>query len=191
MGNRMGATKWIGSGLLILAMIAGCSEQTEEAPAPQPPEGAVSVPDANAHPQVMRLPVSLNTVMVAMVNQAADPIWVAAWHSPETDKDWRELERRAIQLELGGTLLGVPGTGPLDDTWTANPDWQKWSEQLRNVGARAVQAVKARDIGKISAVGDQIVEICEGCHMDFKLALPTGGEFGELSPTAVDLEGDQ
>lgn len=136
----------------------------------------------------MRLPVSLNTVMVAMVNQAADPIWVAAWRNPESDADWRELERRAVQLELGGTLLTVPGTGPLDDTWTSDPNWQKWAQQLRDVGTDAVSAVRARDIGAISAVGDAIVEICEGCHMDFKLALPTGGEFGELSPTSADFE---
>jgi len=136
----------------------------------------------------MRLPVSLNSVMVAMVNQAADPIWVAAWHHPETDKEWRELERRAVQLELGGTLLGIPGTGPMDDKWASSEKWQKWSNQLRDVGAGAVVAVKARDLDKISKVGDSIVEICEGCHLDFKPALPTGGEFGELSPTARDFE---
>ena len=167
-----------------VALMAGCG-QREQAAAPQP---EAAPPEPAAPRAVMRLPVSLNTVMVAMVNQAADPIWVAAWHNPETDKDWRELERRAVQLELGGTLLTVPGTGPLDDTWTSNPDWQKWSEKLRDAGASALEAIKARDIPKISAAGDEIVEICEGCHIDFKLALPTGGEFGELSPTADDLQ---
>jgi len=76
----------------------------------------------------------------------------------------------------------------LDDNWVANSAWQKWSLQLRDIGTEAVAAVKIRDIGGISAVGDAIVEICEGCHAEFKLALPTGGEFGELSPTASDLE---
>ncbi len=180
--------RWVLVGLLASGWVMGCGEQEQQA-AESPAATVEPAPAAAASvAPVMRLPVSLNTVMVAMVNQAADPIWVAAWHSPETDKDWRELERRAVQLELGGALLGVPGTGPLDDTWVANPDWQKWSAQLRDVGAGAVRAVKARDIGKISAVGDEIVEICEGCHMDFKLALPTGGEFCELSPTGVDLE---
>ncbi|RLA42238.1 MAG: hypothetical protein DRR06_14955 [Gammaproteobacteria bacterium] len=137
---------------------------------------------------VMRLPVSLNTVMVAMINQAADPLWVAAWHQPKTDKEWRELERRAVQLELGGALLSVPGTGPLDDRWTSDEDWKMWADKLRAVGAGAVVAVKARDLKKISLVGDKIVEICEGCHLEFKPALPTGGEFGELSPHADDLK---
>ncbi len=173
-------TRWhLAASVMLATLIAGCG-QSEQAAAPAPAPAATNA--------VMRLPVSLNTVMVAMVNQAADPIWVAAWHNPESDKDWRELERRAVQLELGGTLLTVPGTGPLDDTWTSNPDWQKWSGKLRDAGANALAAIKARDIEKISAAGDEIVEICEGCHMDFKLALPTGGEFGELSPTADDLQ---
>jgi len=162
-----------------LLLTTACSEQkaptSEKAP-------------ATPAQATMRLPVSLNSVMVAMVNQAADPIWVAAWHNPKTDKEWRELERRAVQLEIGGALLGIPGTGPMDAEWAGNEKWQKWSDQLREVGAGAVVAVKARDLDAISKVGDRIVEICEGCHLDFKPALPTGGEFGELSPTARDFE---
>lgn len=169
-----------------LAGIAGCGAEQQAAAPAAAPEPVVE--EEAPPPAMLRLPVSLNTVMVALINQAADPIWVAAWRNPETDKDWRELERRAVQLELGGALLGIPGTGPLDDTWTGNDAWQRWSEQLREVGMRAVTAVKTRNIGQISAVGDEIVEICEGCHVDFKLALPTGGEFGELSPTAADFE---
>ena len=167
----------------------GCADQAEQLAQPSTQESAelqeqVPLPAA----AIMRLPVSLNSVMVALVNQAADPIWVAAWRNPASDADWRELERRAVQLELSGALLTVPGTGPLDDTWTGNPNWQRWAEQLREVGADAVTAVRSRDIDRISAVGDAVVAVCEGCHMDFKLALPTGGEFGELSPTTVDFE---
>lgn len=130
----------------------------------------------------LRLPVSLNSVMVALVNQAADPLWVAAWRNPRTDEEWRELERRSVQLELAGSLLSVPGTGPLDETWANNEGWKRWADQLRIAGATAVGAVKARDLDRISSVGDQIVKVCEGCHIEFKLASPTGGEYGELSP---------
>ena len=158
---------------------------TAAAPEAAPAADALSAPAPAA---VNRLPVSLNSLMVALVNQAADPIWVAAWHGPESEADWRELERRAVQLEVAGALLGVPGTGPLDDTWAASAGWQDWSAQLRQTGADAVQAVQARDLQAISAVGDRIVEVCEGCHIEFKPNLPTGGQFGELSPTSEDLE---
>lgn len=171
---------WIAAAALTLS---ACAEQAP--PAAEQPD--ITAPVATVT-TVERLPVSLNTVMVAMVNQAADPLWVAAWRNPESDADWRELERRAVQLELSGTLLTVPGTGPLDGQWVANPLWQNWATALRDVGASAVAAVKIRDIDEIATVGGQIVDICEGCHRDFKLALPTGGEFGELSPTSADFD---
>jgi hypothetical protein len=174
-------------GVACALALAGCDDTLEQVPQPViEPEPAVTG-EALQPTTVTRLPVSLNAVMVALVNQAADPIWVAAWRSPESEADWRELERRAVQLELSGALLSVPGTGPLDDKWTRNPQWQQWAIQLQRTGSDAVAAVKARDLQAISSVGDAIVAICEGCHMDFKLALPTGGEFGELSPTGDDF----
>ena len=51
-----------------------------------------------------------------------------------------------------------------------------------------MKAVAARDISRISSSGDEIVDICEGCHINFKPDLPTSGMFGELSPTAEDFE---
>jgi len=171
----------------------GCGEPPQNEPSADvaTPVPAQDTRTAIPAPIAARLPVSLNTVMVAMINPAADPLWIAAWRNPATDKDWRELERRAVQLELGGTLLSVPGTGPLDENWAASPKWQQWALQLRDIGTEAVAAVQARDIGGISAVGDAVVEICEGCHRDFKLAMPTGGEFGELSPSAAEFESDR
>ena len=180
----------IAAGLIGLLALAGCSrENAPESPATAGSESVsvTAAPPASVEAKALtRLPVSLNSVMVALVNQAADPLWVAAWSNPQTDEEWRELERRAVQLELAGGLLSVPGSGPLDETWVANEGWKRWADQLRIAGATAVGAVKARDLDKISSVGDQIVEICEGCHLEFKLASPTGGEYGELSPLPGD-----
>ena len=63
-----------------------------------------------------------------------------------------------------------------------------WSDQLRAVGKNAVTAVQNRDMTAIAEVGDRTVEICEGCHTEFKLSFPTRGKFGELSPTEADLD---
>jgi hypothetical protein len=172
--------------LLLCFAASACSESAPPA-GESASDAAASAAAAGDTPE-LRLPVSLNTLMVALVNHAADPIWLAAWRNPQTDKDWRELERLAVQLEVGGALLGVPGTGPMDEEWSSDPAWQAWAEQLRQAGAGAVVAVKARNLDAISSVGDEIVEICEGCHIAFKPAVPTGGEFGELSPTAADFE---
>jgi hypothetical protein len=171
-------------GLAILAMASCGTPPPEVEDTPQlmgPAKGA----DAAV------LPVSLNTVMVALINHAADPIWVAAWRSPETDADWRELERMAVQLEVGGALLKMPGIGPNDLEWATNPDWQAWASALQQAGAQAGVAVRDRDSQAIAGAGDRIVETCEGCHIVFKPAIPTGGQFGELSPNAADFDDDE
>ncbi len=171
---------------LATVLLASCGQQVA---APTEPAAQATAPAPAAEP--FRLPVSLNEVMVALVNHSADPIWLAAWRNPETDKDWRNLERMAYQLQVAGALLVIPGNGPLDEAWTADPQWQDWSNKLEAAGDRAVKAVAARDISRISSSGDEIVDICEGCHMAFKPDLPTSGMFGELSPTAADFEAEE
>lgn len=171
--------------IVFAAIIAGCGQD----PSAPTPAAELQQPVAPAA-EPFRLPVSLNEVMVALVNQSADPIWLAAWRNPETDKDWRNLERMAYQLQVAGALLVVPGNGPQDDKWVADPQWTAWANQLEAAADRAVKAVAARDITRIASSGDQIVDICEGCHIAFKPDLPTSGMFGELSPTAADFEGE-
>jgi len=134
-----------------------------------------------------RLPISINEVMASLINHSADPIWVAAWRNPQNDEDWRELEHLARQLQVGGALLTIPGTGPADRIWTDDSEWRAYAQQLSNAAARAVNAARAKDVGLIGRAGNEIVDICESCHIDFKPALPTMNIYGELSPTADDI----
>lgn len=166
--------------LAALVMACGSDEKkasSMEVSAPvEPPKAADTM-----------LPVSYNDVMVALVNEAADPIWRAAWKTPETDQDWRQLERRATQLKLAGTLLSRPGNGPIDQQWSLRPEWNKWATQLMLSGNAAISAVESRSLEDVNRAGDMIVEVCEGCHIDFKPDLPTGGKYGELStPPSVE-----
>ena len=110
--------------------------------------GAIAMAACKPAPQALapaaKLPVSLNAVMATMVNHSADPIWIAAREAPKTDKEWRELERHAYQLEVSGALLVIPGTGPLDEQWTQRPEWQGFANSLSKAGAAAVNACKAK-----------------------------------------------
>ena len=131
----------------------------------------------------LRLPISINEVMASLINHSADPIWVAAWKNPQSDREWRELEHLARQLQLGGSLLSIPGTGPVDSMWTSRAEWGEYAQELTEAAARAVNAARSRDTELIARAGDEIVAICEGCHGDFKADLPTMNIYGELSPT--------
>lgn len=134
-----------------------------------------------------RLPISINEVMASLINHSADPIWIAAWRNPRTDSDWRELEHLSRQLQVGGALLTIPGTGPVDLQWTGRAEWGEYSMALSEAAGRAVNAARSRDVELIGRAGDEIVDICESCHIDFKPDLPTMNIYGELSPTEADL----
>jgi hypothetical protein len=113
------------------------------------------------------LPISLNEVMVALINKAADPSWGSTWANPQTE-------------QVGGALLKFQGTGPMDATWTANEQWQQYSDQLAQDGARAVNAVRSRNRDLMDRAGGQLVETCEACHRTFKPDLPTMDRFSDL-----------
>lgn len=139
----------------------------------------------SAQEQVL-LPVSLNEIMVALVNHAADPIWRADWDQPDTDAEWREVEHLAYQIQIGGALLQFAGTGPLDAQWVADPAWNRYAQEMSEAGSRAVSSARAQDQTLIRRAGDELVATCEACHVAFKPDLPTMDMFGELSPLPSD-----
>jgi hypothetical protein len=55
---------------------------------------------------------------------------------------------------------------------------------LRARGRRAVNVARSHNVELIFRAGDEIVDICESCHVDFKPDLPIMKIYGELSPTA-------
>lgn len=157
------------SSLVLSIFVVSCSESENQG--------------ANESAKLM-LPVSINEVMVSLINHSADPIWIAAWRNPTTDKDWRELEHMAKQLQVGGALLSIPGTGPADELWTNREEWRQYAAQLSSAGERAVNAARSRDVELVARSGDEIVAVCESCHIEFKPDLPTMNIYGDLSPTA-------
>jgi hypothetical protein len=134
------------------------------------------------------LPVSISEVKVSLVNKVADPFWTGTWNAPQSEQDWREIEHIAYQVKLGGALMKFRGTGPMDQTWISNPDWQQLAEQLSQDGARAVNAVRSRNRELMDRAGAQLIETCESCHRAFVPDLPTLDMFGsqvELPPVSL------
>jgi hypothetical protein len=123
---------------------------------------------------MLKLPISLNAVMVALVDHSARPLWSAADKAPKTDADWGEIEYHAWQIMIAGTVINIPGTGPADAGWVVQPEWQAFSKQLTDEGLAALEATKRKDLPAIVKLGDDIVATCEACHAKFKPDIPTG-----------------
>lgn len=150
----------------------GCSPPP--APAPEPsPQAAVP---ADATPPV-RPGVSINAVMVALVDHAGHNLWNVELpgRAPKTDADWDVVEEHAVQLVASGPAITMGGTGPTDAIWVKNPAWQSHAQKLSDAGLAALRAAQSKNLEALVAANGQLVESCVGCHKEFKPDLPSEG----------------
>lgn len=119
------------------------------------------------------LPVSLNAVMVALVDHASEPLWLDAYEAPKTTDRWLETEYNAYQMAVSGKLIQLPGTGPNDATWVAAPEWKMFADEMSAAGMDALAAAQAKDVSALNIAGDRLVASCETCHKKFKGDLPS------------------
>lgn len=122
------------------------------------------------------LDMSINQVMVAVVDDAAHSIWEGGNTTKRlTDGQWQTIEAHTYQLEAAATLISLGGTGKVDAAWTATPAFQANLRKLREMAITSRKAVSAKDQAALRRAGDQLVTVCEGCHKQFKPDAPTEG----------------
>ena len=171
-GMSDGRTRGLGLFLGVSALvISGCGGGTQAPPQAAPPSAPPPVA-AGVKPAV-----SINAVMVAMVDHAGHVLWDAEreGRAPKTDAEWAEIEHHAIQVTAAGPLVSLGGTGPMDATWVQSPEWQTYSQQMIEVGVALLAAARSKNQQALVAVNGQLVESCEACHKQFKPDLPTEG----------------
>ena len=85
--------------------------------------------------------VSINALMVALVDHASHELWNVEKEggAPKNDQAWQEVEHHATQLAGAGTLIAVGGTGQADPGWAQSPEWKKYSGQLNEAGLAAAE----------------------------------------------------
>ena len=104
----------------------------------------------------------------------------------ESAKGWRELELLVKQLQIGAALLGISGTGLINEMWTSRSGWQEYTARSEQAGSRAVSAARPCFIEPIARAGGEIVATCESCQIDCKPDLHTMNIYAALSSTATD-----
>jgi hypothetical protein len=155
----------LGSTALTVSACTGTVKQT----ASSQQAGAVKPPVA--------LPISINAVMVAQVDHAGHILWDAGreGHAPKTDEEWEELEHHAMQLASAATLISMGGTGQADPGWVVKPDWKPLAQKLSDTAMAAVNAAHAKNLQAFLKAGDDLTDVCENCHKEFKPQLPSEG----------------
>jgi hypothetical protein len=166
-------TALIGVGAVVLSGCAGGGET----PSPAESEAAPVAEDLLGSRFVVPPQVSINEVMVAVVDHASHELWHVAIEeqAPETDEDWRELEHHAIQLASAGSWVSLGGIGEADQGWVKLVGWSDYAQGMTDAAVTALEATRARDLEALIEAGDALVETCEACHKEFKPELPSEG----------------
>jgi hypothetical protein len=139
---------------------------------------------------------TVKDIMDSVVDPGADFIWDAVEtvvsargvedKRPQSDEEWKEVRRHAIQLLEATNLLQVPGRHVAkpgekaeDPTVELGPDqieelinkdrgaWIKYAHGLHDATMEAFRAIEAKDSEKLLEVGNDIDEACEKCHLQY------------------------
>jgi cytochrome c556 len=160
-------------GALALAglIVAACSTPAPQQSAPPPPAADQAAP-AMAKPAV-----SINAVMVALVDHAGHNLWDVErkGKAPKTEAQWMNVQEHAVQIAAAGAAITVGGTGPTDTVWVKSPSWHNYAQRMSDAGVAAFNAAKSKNFDALVAANGQLVESCEGCHKEFKPELPSEG----------------
>jgi len=132
----------------------------------------------NVPPVFLPLQMSLNRLMVAVVDDAAHGIWAGGNKDERlADLEWVEIEMNTYQLQAAATLVSMGGTGPADRGWATSPGFQEKARKLNDMALIARSAVAAKDQMALRTAGDTLVDVCNDCHDVFKPGIPTEGIF--------------
>ena len=126
--------------------------------------------------QGVEVPVSINALMVTLIDHSAHYIWdYSSLEREISDDEWRTVEYYAIQLAGSGPLITLGGTGELDDTWVQAEAWTSYSRTMTNAAMLALDAARNKDKPLLASTGDVLIASCQGCHDAFKPGIPTEG----------------
>jgi cytochrome c556 len=153
----------VSSALVVAACSSGSSSSSSTPPTPAGQQLAAYQPV-----------VTLNEIMVNIVDPHAHELWDAATPAkePKTDEDWRNIRHAAVILAAAGSLTTMSGNGPKDQVWREQKDWAKLSQAISDAGREAVLAVQNRNTAAISKAGDDLLQACLNCHKEYKLQTP-------------------
>jgi hypothetical protein len=126
-------------------------------------------------PPPYRPVADVKQLMQSIVDPAADVVWLSVGTvmtegrvdeiAPKSVEEWDHVRNAAWVLTESGNLL-MMGSRAKD-----TGDWMKWSQQLIDVGQKAVRMAEARDKEGTFTVGGEIYDVCTNCHAEYNIDL--------------------
>jgi hypothetical protein len=143
-----------------LGVVAGCSS----APPPPPFKPVADV----------------RALMANVVEPASDEYWDAVGYiydsqgehliEPKTVEEWDAVRNHAYVVAESGNLL-MMGSRAKD-----NAEWMQFSQQLIDVGQKAIRAAESRDKNGVFDTGAELYDVCTACHVKYALPIQEARE---------------
>ncbi len=112
---------------------------------------------------------SIADVMTGAIAPASDAIWQAG--EPETDAQWQTVIDATNVIIDSARLIKLGGTGPNDNAWAAEADWQAYADVVLEASTSVLAAVEERDSDALFMAGNDLYTPCEACHKQFNPAV--------------------
>ena len=104
---------------------------------------------------------TLSELMIQIIYPTSDALFYVARDPPKSEKDWSDLQAKALTLAEAGNLLMTPPRAR-DDRWMAD------AKLMLDAGAAAFKAAKAKDMDAILGLNDAIYTSCVTCHQHYR-----------------------
>ena len=105
---------------------------------------------------------TMSELMIRIIYPSSDAVFYITTRTPETDVQWGELQGQTLMLAEAANLLMMPGHARDQDRWMAD------AKLMRDAGAAAFKAAKAKDVKALEAVNDSLYQSCTTCHMHYR-----------------------
>jgi hypothetical protein len=158
----------------LAACLAAC-DATPSATASPPAAAPVDTAGAVTPPETtLPLRIPLLAVMNGAVAQSAGEVFSAATAAAEPDAvTWQRLSAAAVDLVGNATLITLPGTGPEDAAWIADPRWRPLAADMQDAGFAVGVAAQSHDRAALTLASSRLAQSCQSCHMVFSSRLLT------------------
>lgn len=158
MPARVGRPQISAAVLICLALTAG-------GPAGAAQNPPVSAPQENqaSGASVSQVPVgTMSELMVKIIYPTSDAVFYITTRTPQDAVGWADLEGKTLMLAEAGNLLMLPAHRRDDDRWLTD------ARLMRDAGAAAYKAAKARDVKALEDVNESLYQSCVTCHQHYR-----------------------
>ena len=116
-----------------------------------------------AAPRVAQMPVgTMSDLMVKVIYPASDAIFYVTTRTPSNDAEWTVLQGQALMVAESANLLMMPAHMRDEERWLAD------AKLMRDAGAAAFKAAKAKDVKALDELNDALYQSCVTCHMHYR-----------------------